>query len=85
VGVVEAMRELAISASLARADAPPRGQMRPGQAPALDARVRTVSLARVIRQDFDLRAAAFETNRKRIGELTNKPAVAAKHAKGQEL
>ena len=38
-----------------------------------------------LRQEFDLREAAFKRHRKRIGELPNKPAIAAKHAEGQEL
>src|SRR5947208_2485664 len=39
----------------------------------------------VARHDFDLREAVFKRDRKRIGELPNKPAIAAKHAEGQKL
>ena len=39
----------------------------------------------VVRQDFDFRETAIKRDRKRIGELPNKPAIAAKHAEGQEL
>ena len=39
----------------------------------------------VVRQVFDFRETPIKRDRKRIGELSNKPAIAAKHAEGQEL